>query len=99
MRRAALTIASVVALAVSAAGAAEGLPASSEASVSDRAVVLVATPDLPTGTSPAARSRWHEMRSESSRILGRVADRDGLAVETAIPEIGMLSVELGPGGL
>jgi serine protease len=94
-----LTSAGIMALAVAAAGAAEAQPASSSASVSDRAVVLVDTPDLPGGTSPAARSRWHEMRSESSRILWRVADRDGLAVETAIPEIGMLSVELGPGGL
>jgi serine protease len=65
----------------------------------DRAVVLVATPDLPTGRSPEARSRWHELRSDSSRILGGIASRNGLDVETAIPEIGLLGVDLGAGGL
>jgi serine protease len=64
-----------------------------------RAVVFVKTPDLPGGDAPAARARWHEVRSVSSGILGRVADRDGLDVRTAVPEIGMLGVDLGPGGL
>ncbi len=64
-----------------------------------RAVVLVRTPDLPTGSGPVARQRWHELRSASSGILGRVADRAGLRVQDAVPEIGMLSVDLGPGGL
>ena len=99
MRRAALTIAGVLALVVAATSAVEAQPPSSGTPVVDRAVVLVTTPDLPSGRSPAARTRWHELRSESSGILGRVADHNNLTVETAIPEIGMLSVEEGPGGL
>jgi serine protease len=99
MRRGAFTIAAVAALAVTMAASAQAEPSTSTAPALDRAVVMVATPDLPTGTSLAARSRWHDLRSESSQTLGRVADRNGLSVETAIPEIGMLSVELGPGGL
>jgi serine protease len=61
-----------------------------------RAVVLVLTPDLPTGEGARARSRWHELRSRSRAILDRVAARNGLAVELAIPEISLLSVDLGP---
>jgi subtilisin family serine protease len=98
MRRA-FTIAALAALAIGAATTAGAEPTSPASSVVNRAVVIVATPDLPTGKSPPARSRWHEGRAQSSRILGRVADRDGLAVETAIPEIGVMSVALGPGGL
>jgi serine protease len=64
-----------------------------------RAVVLVRTPALPTGDGHEARQRWHELRSASSGILARVADRAGLRVESAVPEIGMLSVDPGPGGL
>ncbi|HEX3563313.1 MAG TPA: S8 family serine peptidase, partial [Solirubrobacterales bacterium] len=99
MRRAALTIAALAAPAVIAAAVAQAQAPATDASALDRAVVTVDTPGLPSGRSPEARSRWHELRSESSQILGRVADRDGLSVETAIPEIGQLSVELGPGGL
>lgn len=72
---------------------------SSPAPGGGRAVVLVRTPELPTGSGTGARERWHELRSGSSAILGRVADRAGLRVANAVPEIGMLSVELGPGGL
>jgi subtilisin family serine protease len=64
-----------------------------------RAVVMVDTPDLPDGGGPVARTRWHELRARSSSILRRVADRAGLEVETAVPEVGLLSVDLGPGGL
>ena len=64
-----------------------------------RAVVLVDTPRLPAGDGPAARVRWHQLRTVSNGILGRVADRAGLDVASSVPEIGMLSVELGPGGL
>ena len=96
MRRVALTSAAVLAITV--AAAAQAKPAA-EGSALERAVVIVDTPTLPTGRSPEARSRWHDLRSESSRILGRVADRDDLDVETAIPEVGILSVDLGPGGL
>jgi serine protease len=99
MRRAALTIAALAALAVPATAVAQAQRVSSPSPADGRAVVMVTTPDLPSGRSPAARSRWHELRSESSRTLGRLADRDGLEVETAIPEIGLLSVDLGPGGL
>jgi subtilisin family serine protease len=74
-------------------------PPSSGSADANRAVVLVATPDLPSGRSPVARSRWHDFRAEASGILGRVADRNNLAVENAIPEIGELSVNSGPGGL
>ena len=98
MRRAAFACAVIAVLPVGVATTAQAKP-SVGAEPLDRAVVLVATPDLPAGRSPDARSRWHELRSESSRILGRVRDRDDLAVQTTIPEIGMLSVELGPGGL
>jgi serine protease len=62
-------------------------------------VVLVSTPELPAGRSAAARERWRDLRVRSIAILERVAQRNGLAVETRIPEIGMLSVELGAGGL
>lgn len=71
----------------------------SGSAASGRAVVLVDTPSLPGGDATAARARWHELRSVSSGILVRVADRDGLDVASAVPEIGMLSVEVGPGGL
>src|SRR3954452_4360819 len=98
MRRGALTIAALAAPAVIAAAVAQAQAPATDASALDRAVVTVDTPGLPNGRSPEAPGRWHELRSESSQILGRVADRDGLSVETAIPEIGQLSVELGPGG-
>jgi serine protease len=99
MRRAALISVALAALAVVVAAGAQAAPATSGSAAAGRAVVMVATPDLPTGRSAAAQARWHELRSESSGILGQVADRDGLAVRTAIPEIGLLSVALGPGGL
>jgi serine protease len=92
-------MAAVAALAVAAAAAARAQSPTTGSLALGRAVVMIATPELPSGRSSAARTRWHERRSDSSRILSRVADRDGLAVETAIPEVGMLSVDLGPGGL
>jgi serine protease len=64
-----------------------------------RAVVLVSTPDLPTGRSDAARERWQVLRERSADILDRVAQRDGLTVASSVPEIGLLSVKLPPGGL
>jgi serine protease len=99
MRRAALTIAAVATLVAAAAGVGEARPASSGTPARDRAVVLVATPDLPSGRTASARTRWHELRAASSGILGRVAHRNGLAVETAVPEVGLLSVDLPSGGL
>jgi serine protease len=97
MRRATLTVAAVVALTIAAAAQAQE-PQGGSAALG-RAVVIVDTPALPTGQSAEARARWHDLRADSSRILGRVADRDDLQVETAIPEVGILSVEVGPGGL
>jgi serine protease len=98
MRWGALTIAGLAALVIIATAAAQARQPAGSASLG-RAVVFVDTPDLPDGRSPAARTRWHDLRAESSSILGTVAERDGLDVETAIPEIGLLSVDLGPGGL
>lgn len=99
MRRAALIIAALAVPVVIAAAVAQARPSAADAPALDRAVVIIDTPELPSGRSLEARSRWHELRSESNQILGRVADRDGLSVETVIPEIGQLSVDLGPGGL
>lgn len=97
-RRVALTLAALAAI-VAGGTAAAADPALPPETGMTRAVVLVSTPELPTGESPAARSRWHELRSHSQSILDRVAERNGLVVETRIPEIGLLSVDLGPGGL
>lgn len=97
-RRVALMLAALATILVGGTAAGE-TRAPSEGSVITRAVVLVSTPELPTGESRSARSRWRELRSRSRSILHRVADRNGLAVETEIPEIGQLSVDLGPGGI
>ena len=100
MRLALPTIAAVAALAVAGAAAAQAQPAGGgEIQQTGRAAVMVSTPDLPTGRSPAARARWHEQRSDSRELLDRVADRNALKVESANPEIGALSVAVGPGGL
>jgi serine protease len=79
--------------------AASGQGVSSGADTATRAVVQVSTPTLPTGRTPGARARWHELRGRSRSILQRVAHRDGLAVETSVPEVGLLSVAAGPGGV
>jgi serine protease len=100
MRREALTIAVLAVPAIAAGAVAQAQPADSDAAQAlDRAVVIVSTPELPSGQSPAARARWHQLRSDSAGILDRVAARNDLGVETAIPEIGELSVRLGPSGL
>lgn len=64
-----------------------------------RAIVTLAIPDLPSGRSAAAQQRWQRLRDRSRELLAGVAERNGLPVKTSIPEIGMLSVELGDGGL
>ncbi len=87
------------ALVLAATGNAGARTPAGGSAASERAVVLVDTPSLPVGDVPAARARWHDLRSVSSGILGRVADRNSLDVASAVPEIGMLSVELGSGGL
>ena len=97
-RRVALTLAVLATTVAGGTAAADDLAPSEESGIS-RAVVLVSTPELPTGDSPAARSHWRELRSRSRSTLDRVAESNGLAVETQIPEIGQLSVDLRPGGL
>jgi serine protease len=100
MRRAVLTIAALAALATAGVAAAQARPADSAGSqAAGRAVVMVSTPDLPTGGSRTARERWHDLRADSRDLLDRVAHRDGLRVASANPEIGALSVVVGSGGL
>jgi serine protease len=100
MRRALPTMAAVASLAIVGAAAAQAQPAGSDGvQRTGRAVVMVSTPELPTGRRQAARGRWHELRAYSGRLLDRVADRNALRVESANPEIGALSVAVGPGGL
>jgi serine protease len=81
------------------AAAAAGHAAPSGPQAPARAVVLVSTPELPSGESAAAKQRWHELRARSRSILDHTAERSGLAVETAVPELGVLSVDLPRGGL
>ena len=100
MRRVALIAAMSAAAVLAGATAATSMSATPDRPAgTGRAVVLVSTPDLPSGRSDAARARWHELRGRSSEILDRVAQRDDLQVESAVPEVGLLSVKLGPGGL
>jgi subtilisin family serine protease len=99
MRRAALTIAVLAALVIVATAAQAQTAGSGAGSQPTRAVVMVSTPDLPSGSSSTARSRWHQLRSDSRGILDQVAERNDLRVESSNPEIGALSVDLGPGGL
>jgi len=98
MRRAALTFA-LLAASASAAGAAAQAQPGPAGTAPTRAVVMVSTPDLPTGQSSAALSRWHELRADSRQILARVADRNDLRVESSNPEIGALSVDTSAAGL
>jgi serine protease len=98
-RRVALTFAALAATVAGGTAAAAPNSASPGATGTGRAVVLVSTPDLPSGRSAAARARWHELRAHSRSILDSLAARNDLGVETAVPEVGLLSVDLGPGGL
>src|SRR5437763_14589118 len=100
MRRVALTAALLAATVLGGVTASTSLSAPPDRSAgTGRAVVLVSTPDLPTGRSGEAQARWHALRARSQTILDQVATRDDLTVASAVPEIGMLSVKLGPGGL
>jgi serine protease len=100
MRRVALTAAALAATVLAGVTASASLSATHDPGPqTGRAIVLVSTPDLPTGRSAAARGRWHALRDRSQAILDQVAQRDGLTVESRVPEVGMLSVKLGPGGL
>jgi serine protease len=98
IRRLAPTIAVLAALAAASA-VAQGQPAKPGSGAVTRAVLMLATPDLPSGQSPRGRARWYELRSASRGILDRVADRNDLRVESSNPEIGTLSVDVGAGGL
>ncbi len=64
-----------------------------------RAIVEVATPSLPAGSSEAERRGWLRERGRAAEILTRVADRNGLSVLGRIPETGQLTVKLGGGGV
>jgi serine protease len=89
----------VVTLAVATASPALSAPPERPDPETRRAIVTVSTPDLPNGRSAAERQRWKQLRGRSSALLAEVAERNGLPVKTSVPEIGMLSVELGDGGL
>jgi serine protease len=83
------------------AGASPALsaPPGQQAPTADQAIVLVSTPDLPGGRSDAARRRWQRLRERSLELLAGVVGRNDLRVESLVPEIGMLVVDLGDGGL
>jgi len=103
MRRARVTLAAIggLVIALAAATASPALSASPQQPDPEtgRAIVTVSTADLPSGRSAAARQRWQRLHDRSRELLAGVAERNGLLVKTSIPEIGMLSVELGDGGL
>jgi subtilisin family serine protease len=100
MRRVVLTAATLAAVIFAGVAASTSFSATpAPGTDTGRAIVLVSTPDLPTGGSAVARARWHRLRDRSQAILAEVAQRDDLTVQSTVPEIGMLSVELGPGGL
>jgi subtilisin family serine protease len=90
-----------LAVVVGAAGAAPALSVTPEAEGPEtgQAIVAVSTPELPSGRSFAARQRWERLRDRSGGLLDGVAERNDLEVELQIPEIGMLVVDLGAGGL
>src|SRR5262249_32484397 len=95
-----LTVAVLAALAIAGAAASQARPAEpADPPTGTRAVVMVSTPDLPTGDGPPARGRWHELRAVSSQVLDRVARRNDLRVESHNPDIGALSVDVGQEGL
>src|SRR4051794_21267121 len=95
MRRAVPAVAAVAVLAICAGTAAQAQPQSAESAAAGRAVVMVATPDLPIGRTSSARARWHELRAESQQILQRVSERNDLRIASSNPQIGALSVSLG----
>jgi serine protease len=103
MRRVRLTYAAIggVVIAIATAAASPALSASPEQPDPEtgRAIVTVSTPDLPSGRSAAAWQRWHRLRDRSRGLLARLAERNDLSIQTSVPEVGMLGVELGDGGL
>jgi serine protease len=99
LRRAALTGAILAAAVTAGTAAAADDPAASMATGPAQAVILLSTPELPSGRSQRARERWHELRARSREILDRTASANDLSVDSAVPEVGLLAVDLGPGGL
>lgn len=103
MRGIRVTVAAIggLVLAIAAATASPALSASTEEPELEtgQAIVSVSTPELPSGRTTADRRRWQRLRDRSRGLLEGVAERNALAVKTWIPEIGMLSVDLGSGGL
>jgi serine protease len=103
MKRARMTLAAigglVIAFAAATASPALSAPPEQPDPETGQAIVTVATPELPSGRSAAARQRWHVLRDRSRGLLEGVAARNDLAARTLIPEIGMFSVGLGAGGL
>jgi serine protease len=98
LRRAALTGA-ILAAALTAGAAAASDDAATVSTGRAQAVILLSTPELPSGRSQRARERWHELRARSREILDRTASANDLSVDSAVPEVGLLAVDLGPGGL
>ncbi|MGH2983994.1 MAG: S8 family peptidase, partial [Solirubrobacterales bacterium] len=103
MRGARVTIAAigglVIALTAATASPALLVPSEEPDPETGQAIVTVSTPELPSARSAAARQRWQRLRDRSRGLLEGVAERNDLAVMTWIPEIGILSVDLGRGGL
>ena len=84
----------LAAIAVSSASADPASEAAAEVAASERAIVRVATVELPAGRSAAARGRWHRLRARAGEALDRVAARNGLEIAGRVPEIGALVVAL-----
>jgi subtilisin family serine protease len=102
MRGARATFAAIGGLVVAlAATASPALPAAPQQPRPEtgQAIVTVSTPELPSGRSATARERWRLLRDRSGEVLDRIAERNDIAVEARIPEIGQLVVDLGAGGL
>ncbi len=103
MRGARVTLAAigglVIAIVAATASPARSAPPQQPDLETGQAIVTVSTLELPSGRSAAARHRWVRLRDRSRGLLEGVAARNDLAVRTWIPEIGMFSVDLGPGGL
>src|SRR4051812_39628884 len=99
MRRAGVSIAVLVGLTALGGASGRAGAATPPAAALDRAVVTVATPDLPTPDSSSARTRWHQRRAQSREALDRLVERNDLRVESMNPDVGILSIDLGNGGL
>jgi serine protease len=103
MRGALPTMAAIggLVVALAAATASTALSASPEqpGPETEQGIVTVSTPELPSGRSAAARERWRRLRDRSRDVLEGIARRNALEVQSTVPEIGMLVVDLGAKGL